>query len=121
MRSQHTQGRALDFRGPRHIVFFVVPVMLALYGCATNAQQNVAFAEESLTAAVNLTATALRSGVIDAAKAKALRTKLKDAETALISARMLVIEGKVGEGNAKLDIARNVLIEVNRVLAERKQ
>ena len=123
MRSKHTEGRALDYSGPKHILFFVLPIIVVIWtgGCATNAQQNVAFAEESLTAAIRLTTTALQSEVIDVEQAKALRAKLKDAETALASARMLVIEGKVGAGNDKLAAARSILVEVNRILIARDQ
>jgi hypothetical protein len=122
MKSKHTEGRALDYSGPRHILYFVLPVILALYigGCATNAQQNVAFAEESLTAAIHLTTTALQSKIIDVEQAKAVRVKLKEAETALASARRLVIEGKVGAGNDKLAAARAILVEVNRILIARE-
>ena len=98
-----------------------MPVIIVILtgGCATNAQQNVAFAEESLTAAIRLTTTALQSKVIDVDQAKAVRAKLKDAETALASARRLVIEGKVGAGNDKLAAARSLLVEVNRILIAR--
>ena len=105
----------------RKLLFPIIVVVFTITGCAAHPTQKVAFAEESLTAAINLTATALESGAIDVEKAKELRAKLKDAERALASARLLVLENKVGEGNSKLDIARNILIEVNKILLEREQ
>lgn len=98
--------------------FFIIVIIT---GCVGTPSQRVMFAEESLTAAINLVATSLESGAIDVEKAKDLRAKLKDAETALASARFLVLSGKVGEGNRKLDVARNVLIEVHKILLAREQ
>lgn len=97
--------------------FFLVVVIT---GCAGSPSQRVMFAEESLTAAINLVATSLESGAIDVEKAKDLRAKLKDAERALASARFLILQDKVGEGNTQLESARNILIEVNRILLERE-
>ena len=108
-------------RQPKYNFFFALPIIVLIFigGCATNAQQNVAFAEESLTAAIHLTTTALQSKIIDVDQAKAVRAKLKDAETALASARRLVIEGRVGAGNDKLAVARSLLVEVNKILIAR--
>ena len=97
---------------------FIIVVIVT--GCAGSPSQRVAFAEESLTAAINLVATSLESGAIDVEKAKDLRAKLKDAERLLASARFLVLEEKVGEGNKALDQARAILIEVNKILLERE-